>query len=84
MFNLKEIIVVAAWLSIPVSIWAIVYFVGRIITRWHIRRHLGDMPSWEEIQEHYEQINQQYKGRSMLDQRTYYEKLKQEKDSPTE
>jgi hypothetical protein len=57
MNNLQVIIATAAWLAIPVSIWAIVYFVGRMVTHLHIKRNLGDMPSIEEIHQHYERNN---------------------------
>ena len=52
-----NIIIIAAWLAVPLSIWLIVYFGSRIITHHHIRKHLGDMPSAEEIQKLYEQNN---------------------------
>lgn len=57
MNNLHLIIAIAAGLSIPVSIWGISYFLGRIITRYRIRSSLGDMPSAEEIRQHYQQNN---------------------------
>jgi hypothetical protein len=61
-----NIFIIAAWLAIPLSIWLIVYFGSRIITRYNIRKHLGDMPSAEEIQKHYQQNNDiiQYKQHS--------------------
>jgi hypothetical protein len=69
MNNLAEIIVIAAWLIVPVSIWAIVFFFARIVTWWRIRRDLGDMPSLEEIQKLYEQNNSiiSYQVRSPTD-----------------
>jgi hypothetical protein len=57
MNNLPIIIAIAAGLSLPVSLWAIIYFGMRIIVRWYIRRHLGDMPSAEEIHQLYERNN---------------------------
>ena len=57
MNDLQTIIVIAAVLSVPVSIWAIVYFSARIITKNKIRRDLGDMPSAEELTTWYEQNN---------------------------
>ena len=57
MNNLQTIIVIAAVLSLPVSIWAIVYFSARIITQNRIRRDLGDMPSPDQLTEWYEQNN---------------------------
>jgi hypothetical protein len=57
MNNLVQIIVIAAWLVVPVSIWAIVYFVACIIVQGQIRRNLGDMPSAEEIEKLYQRNN---------------------------
>ena len=57
MDNLQTIIVIGAVLSVPVSIWAIVYFSARIIIKNKIRRDLGDMPSAEELTKWYEQNN---------------------------
>ena len=57
MNNLQSIIVIAAWLSVPVSIWAVLYFLGRIITQYKIRRDLGDMPTREELRDWYAQNN---------------------------
>lgn len=57
MNNLHLIIAIAAGLSIPVSIWGIVYFLGRIIVHHRIRSQLGDMPSADEIHQHYERNN---------------------------
>jgi hypothetical protein len=57
MHNLSQIIVIAAWLTIPVSLWGIGYCVARIAAQWHIRHNLGDMPSADEIQKLYEQNN---------------------------
>ena len=57
MDNLQSIIVIGAVLSVPVSIWAIVYFSARIITQNKIRRDLGDMPSAEELSRWYEENN---------------------------
>ena len=57
MNNLQSIIVIAAVLVVVVSIWAIVYFLGRIITAKQIRRDLGDMPSGEELRTWYEKNN---------------------------
>ena len=57
MNNLHLIIAIAAGLSIPVSIWAIIYFLARIIAQHRIRSALGDMPSAEEIHQHYQQNN---------------------------
>ena len=61
-----NIFIIAAWLAIPLSIWLIVYFGSRIITQHNIRKHLGDMPSAEEIQKYYEENNDiiQYKQHS--------------------
>lgn len=53
MTDLNLIIVVVAWLAVVVSIWFIVYFVGRLILHYWVRRELGDMPSSEEISELY-------------------------------
>jgi len=57
MNNLQIIIVIAAGLSIPVSIWGIIYLMARIIMHHRNRRALGDMPSLEEIHQHYERNN---------------------------
>ena len=57
MNNLAQIIVIAAWLSVPLSIWGILYFLARIITQNKIRRDLGSMPSAEELSQWYEQNN---------------------------
>ena len=57
MNNLQTIIVIAAVLSVPLSIWAIVYFSARIITQKRITRDLGNMPSHEELTAWYEQNN---------------------------
>ena len=57
MNNLQTIIVIAAVLSVPLSIWAIVYFSARIITQKRITRDLGNMPSQEELTAWYEQNN---------------------------
>ena len=57
MINLTQIIVIAAVLSVPVSIWAIVYFSARIITDQRIKRDLGNMPSQEELRAWYEENN---------------------------
>ena len=57
MNNLSIIIVICAGLSIPASIWAIVYFLARIIIHRRIRSELGDMPTREEIAKLYEQNN---------------------------
>jgi hypothetical protein len=62
MNNLQQIIVIAACLAIPVSIWAIVYFVARIAVQWQIRHDLGDMPSADEIHKMYEQNNKIIRG----------------------
>ena len=66
MNNLQQIIVIAAWLSVPLSIWGIIYFVGRMVTHFHINKNLGDMPSAEEIHQLYEKNNAiiQYKQHS--------------------
>ena len=66
MNNLSQIIVIAAWLAVPLSIWGIIYFVGRIFVHFHIRKNLGDMPSAEEIHALYEKNNAiiQYKQHS--------------------
>jgi len=84
MNNLQSIIVIAAWIAVPVSLWVIVYFAIRIYVQKRIRAELGDMPSAEEISALYASINQQNKSGGVLDSRTYYEKLSQEKDSPTD
>ena len=57
MNNLSTIIVIAAWLSVPLSIWGIFYFLARIITHNRVRRDLGDMPSHEELRQWYENNN---------------------------
>ena len=57
MDNLKIIIIIAAWLSVPLSIWGIFYFLARIITQNKIRRDLGDMPTREELSDWYAQNN---------------------------
>ena len=57
MNNLQTIIVIAAVLAVVVSIWAVYYFLARIITFYRIRRDLGDMPSAEELHAWYEQNN---------------------------
>lgn len=57
MNNLQIIIIIAATLSIPVSIWAVIYFTARIITHYRVRRDLGDMPTAEEISRWYEENN---------------------------
>jgi hypothetical protein len=57
MNNLQTIIVIAAVLAVPVSIWAIIYFSARIITQHRITRDLGNMPSQEELRAWYEQNN---------------------------
>ena len=57
MNNLQSIIVIAAWLSVPVSIWAVLYFLARIITQYKIRRDLGDMPTREELRDWYAKNN---------------------------
>jgi hypothetical protein len=57
MSNLETIIVIAAVLAVVVSSWAIIYFAGLIITKYRIRRELGDMPSQEELREHYRLMN---------------------------
>ena len=58
MNNLQQIIVIGACLTIPVSIWGILYNVARIVGCWHIRHELGEMPTREEIQKLYEQNNE--------------------------
>jgi hypothetical protein len=57
MNNLQTIIAIAAGLSLPVSAWAILYFLGRIISHYRIRSQLGDMPSAEEIRQLYDRNN---------------------------
>lgn len=57
MNNLVQIILIVAWLAVPVSIWGIVYFVGRIYLKWRIKKECGDMPSIEEIRALYEHNN---------------------------
>jgi len=57
MNNLQTIIVIAAVLSVPVSIWGIFYFLARIITDQRIKRDLGNMPSQEDLHAWYEQNN---------------------------
>ena len=57
MNNLQLIIVIAAGLSVPVSIWGISFFLGRLITHYRVRSELGDMPSAEEIEKHYQLNN---------------------------
>lgn len=75
MNNLETILTIAACLAGMISMGMIIYFGGRIWLHFYIRSKLGDMPSAEEIAELYESINSTYKERSLLDQRTYYEKL---------
>ena len=53
MINLSQIIVVVSWLVVVVSIWFIVYFVGRLVLHYWVRGQLGDMPSTDEISELY-------------------------------
>lgn len=62
MNNLEQIIVIAAWMAVPVSIWVIVFFLARIFVQWQIRRNLGDMPSADEIHKMYEQNNKIIRG----------------------
>ena len=57
MNNLQIIITIAATLSIPVSIWAVIYFGSKIILQYRIKRDLGNMPSQEELRAWYEQNN---------------------------
>ena len=57
MNDLQTIIVIGAVLSVPVSIWAIIYFSARIIMQYRINRDLGNMPSQEELRAWYEQNN---------------------------
>ena len=57
MSNLQNIIVIAAWLLVPVSIWGVIYFLGRIIMQYKIRRDLGDMPSGEQLRDWYAKNN---------------------------
>ena len=57
MNNLQTIIVIAAVLAVVVSSWAIIYFLGRIITQHRINRDLGNMPSQEELRAWYEENN---------------------------
>ena len=55
--NVIEIINIVGALVIVVALWGIAYFLTRIFTHYYIRKHLGDMPTREEIQELYEQNN---------------------------
>jgi len=57
MNNLVQIVIVAAWLSLPVSLWVVVYFAVRIYLRYRIWRDLDDMPSAERIAAHYAWLN---------------------------
>lgn len=57
MFSLESILVLLSVVVIGISTWGFIYFAGRIYTAWKIRRDLGDMPSADEIAEHYKQIN---------------------------
>ena len=57
MDNLQTIIVIGAALSIPVSIWAVIYFGSKIILQHRIKRDLGNMPSQEELRAWYAQNN---------------------------
>jgi hypothetical protein len=56
-FLMVNLFVILSVFAIPVSIWVIVYFGSKIIMHLNIRRHLGDMPSAEEISELYKQNN---------------------------
>lgn len=69
MNNLQQIIVIAAWLVVPLSIWGIVFFLVRIIVQCQIRRVLGDMPDADEIRELYEKNNAiiEYRDYSPID-----------------
>lgn len=84
MNNLEQIIVIAAWISIPVSIWVIVYFAIRIYIHKRIRDELGDMPSADEISELYARINRENQSGGVTDSRTQYELERKEKHSPTD
>jgi hypothetical protein len=84
MNNLAQIIVIAAWIAVPVSIWIIVYFSIRIFTSWHIKKHLGDMPSADEIHEMYAEINKQNQSGGVIDSRRQYDLERREKHSPTD
>ena len=57
MDNLQTIIVIGAALSIPVSIWAGIYFGSKIFFQHRIKRDLGNMPSQEELSQWYAQNN---------------------------
>lgn len=57
MNNLELIISIGAWLLLPVALWMVAYFAGKIIMHYWVRSHLGDMPSAEELHELYEQYN---------------------------
>lgn len=55
MFEL--VIVILSVAVIALSLWAIMYFGGKIVLRLWIRDELGDMPSAEEISALYESNN---------------------------
>ncbi len=52
-------ITILAVSAIAISGWGIIYFAGKIARHFYIRRHLGDMPSLEEIRELYRKNNDQ-------------------------
>jgi hypothetical protein len=55
--NVIEVINIVGVLVIVVALWGIAYFLTRIFTHYYIRKHLGDMPSREEIAELYRANN---------------------------
>jgi hypothetical protein len=57
MFNLASILVVVSVIVIGISTWGIMYLAGKFITHYYIKKHLGDMPSAEEISKLYEENN---------------------------
>jgi hypothetical protein len=67
---MNNLIATIAWLCIPVSIWAIIYFTARIVTHSRIRKELGDMPSADEIHAMYERNNAiiEYREHSPIEQ----------------
>jgi len=72
MNNLQIIITIAATLSIPVSIWVVIYFGSKIILQHRIKRDLGNMPSQEELSQWYAQNNSiiQYREHSPTREKT--------------
>lgn len=57
MNNLETILTIVSCMVIVVSIWMIMFFGFRIVEHFIIRRELGDMPSAEEIERLYSNID---------------------------